>query len=98
MKKRRSRIKASALKFQKSRLKEDGMVDGKFYKAGTKLINGAKCPACGVFFPGALRVSSCGKCGYRSKGLKLYMEKRKVKEGKRLAYEKKQIECKDKEE
>lgn len=80
---RRSRLRHSAQKaavhISTEILKKDTEINGKKYDAGTRVVGGAHCSKCGQFYPGAMRVSMCNKCGYRSKSLKSHEIKKKKK-------------------
>lgn len=69
-------------------LKEDKVIDGKEFKKGDTIVPGANCPRCKTFYPGAMRVVACNRCGHRSKTLKPWQIKKKQKMLKRQEYEK----------
>jgi len=54
------------------KLKEEQEIGGKKYPKGTPMVKGSKCPKCGAFHPGAVRVFLCNeidpktkeKCGF----------------------------------
>jgi ribosomal protein L37E len=63
-----------------SKLDKGKMMDGKFVKEGTKMVNGVRCPQCGAFYPGANNVHICGNCGFKNpKKMKPYELKKYIK-------------------
>ena len=56
-------LKRAVTKYAEEDIKDkDGNV---LAEKGSKLIRAARCPQCGLQYPGAIRVYACNNCGFK---------------------------------